>query len=106
MFLQAAAEATDTLVLKYIHAASWAGAVAVGGYVAMFPLRYMVNLVKDRFKVLDDVRDELETQRTNCLATIQANGSAQLILLERMATTLDQMHNSQSELAGYIRAQK
>ena len=105
MFLEAVGT-TDNVLLKYIHAVSWAGAVAVGGYVVMFPMRYIVNMVKERFKVLDDVREELETQRTNCLTTIQANGVDQLNMLERMADTLDKIHTSQSELTGYIRGSK
>ena len=97
---------TDDMILKYIHAGSWAAAVAVGGYIVMFPLRYIVNLIKERFNVLDAVRDELETQRTNCLTTIQNNGKEQLEILERMADTLDKIHTSQAELSGYVRAQK
>jgi len=106
MFFIQAVGGTDDLILKYIHAGSWAAAVAVGGYVVMFPLRYIVNIIKDRFRVLDDVKDELEMQRTNCLTTIQQNGKDQLELLERMADTLDKIHTSQAELSGYVRAQK
>ena len=106
MFLQVVGGSTDDMILKYIHAGSWAAAVAVGGYIVMFPLRYIVNLIKERFNVLDAVRDELETQRTNCLTTIQNNGKEQLEILERMADTLDKIHTSQAELSGYVRAQK
>lgn len=79
---------------------------AFGGYVVLFPLRYMVKAVKERFAVLDAVKEELEMQRKNCLTTIQNNGTEQIKVLEKMASTLEDIHTSQAEMSGYLRGSK
>ena len=78
----------------------------LGGYIIVFPLRYAFTAIKERFAVLDAVKEELEKQRTNCLTTIQANGVEQLKVLEKISGTLENIHTSQAEMSGYLKGSR
>lgn len=111
MFAQVVAAAPDIneLILKYIQKSLWAGAIGLGGFVIMYPLRSIAKAVKERFAVLDSVKAELETQRTNHLSHIQKATEDQTKVLEtqtkvldKMAATLSDMRGDQRELIGKI----
>lgn len=74
----------------------------------MFPVR---TLIKKANEILDSfdskllgIQEELSTQRTNCLTTLQNQGTEQVKLLEKVAGTLEAIHISQAEMSGYIKA--
>ena len=71
----------------------------------MFPVRTLAEKAKKFLEDFDSrlkaLETELSTQRTNCLATLQKQGDEQIKTLDRMATTLDKMHESQIEMTGY-----
>ena len=50
------------------------------------------------------IHQELVTQRTNCLTTLQNQGDRQIELLGTMSTTLTGMALSQAEMTGYCKA--
>ena len=99
----------DDLILRYVHEAVMAGFLGIGSYVILYPARHIVKTVKDRFSVLDQVKVELETQRTNHLSHIQSATEAQTKVLEaqtrvleRMSSTLNDMRGDQRELIGKL----
>lgn len=65
-----------------------------------FPFRTAYNSATE---TLTTLKNELSTQRTNCLTTIQADGKTQINLLSKMSDTLDGIHTGQTELSGYIK---
>jgi hypothetical protein len=50
------------------------------------------------------IHQELVTQRTNCLTTLQNQGDAQVKLLEKAVESLGTMALSQAEMTGFFRA--
>jgi len=75
--------------------------------VIMFPVRTFIQGAREEWKAatskLDALQKELETQRTNCLTTLTAQGEAQIKLLEKTVGTLEAMHLDQKEVMGYLR---
>jgi hypothetical protein len=99
-----------SLVFQYIHEGVVAGALSFGGWVIMFPLRTIAKAIKNEWKeksaLLQEVHTEMKLQRTNCLSTLQRQGEKQIDLLERAVDVLEDIHISQSEMSGYIKASK
>ena len=62
----------------------------------------LVALVAWPFKKLSAIHSELITQRTNCLQTLTVDGKEQVILLGKVANTLEAMHLDQARLLGRI----
>jgi hypothetical protein len=50
------------------------------------------------------IHQELVTQRTNCLSTLQAQGVAQIELLTKVAGSLEHIALSQAEMTGFFKA--
>jgi hypothetical protein len=96
----------NNTILQLVHEGIWAGALSFGGWILAFPLRTAYNTVKEKAKILEELRDELATQRTNCLKTLQDQGERQIELLEKVNETLDDIHTSQAEMSGYLKGQK
>jgi len=96
-----------TLILEAIHEAEIGLVLTVGGWILMFPVRTLIEKIKKFFEdfeaKLNAIENELSTQRTNCLATLQSQGVTQIAALERAANTLDKMHESQIEMTGYFK---
>lgn len=109
MFAEIMISGGNELILRYVHEGVFAGALGIGSYVILYPVRHVVKTVKDRFAVLDAVKSELETQRTNHLSHIQTATEAQTKVLEaqtkildKMADTLDDMRGDQKLLIGKL----
>lgn len=68
----------------------------------MYPLRHIARAIKERFAVLDEVKVELETQRTNHLVYIEEASEAQVEILEKVAETLTEMRLDQKLLLGKL----
>jgi hypothetical protein len=90
--------ATDQVVTKLL--------VTIVGGGLMWPFKILKNKFEEFTAQLTKVQDELITQRTNCLQTIQNQGEIQIKTMERVADTLDQIHVSQAEMSGYLRAKE
>ena len=69
----------------------------------MFPLRSALKNIKDKFNILDEVKEELVTQRTNCLTTLQTQGPRQSEILEKVSDTLQDINMGQAEMSGYLK---
>jgi hypothetical protein len=50
------------------------------------------------------IHQELVTQRTNCLTTLQSQGDQQVELLKKAVGSLENMALSQAEMTGFFRA--
>jgi predicted nucleotide-binding protein (sugar kinase/HSP70/actin superfamily) len=59
--------------------------------------------VKKAFVTLEAVHQELLTQRTNCLKTLQDQGSEQIILLGKAVDTLQEMRIDNREIITRLR---
>ena len=98
---------THVTLIDVWHEAEIAIALGVGSWVMLFPVKTFVRKVvgawNEQENLLKEVREELVTQRTNCLNTLQNNGKQQLIVLEKMAGSLEGLHGQQTELVGYIK---
>lgn len=96
--------------LQVLHEAEIGLVLAVGGWILMFPVRTLIAKAKellDTFdKRLSSMQSELVQQRTNCLTTLQNQGDKQIEVLEKMSGTLEQMHLSQAEMAGYFKGSR
>ena len=57
------------------------------------------------FRKLSSIHEELTTQRTNCLQTLQDDGKDQVKLLGKAVDVLEAIHLGQVEMSGYIKAQ-
>ena len=76
--------------------------VAGIGALMLWPVR---KIRKEWVSLKDAVvatKQELEQQRTNCLATLQKQGDAQIILLTKMSDTLDGVRMDFKEHTGFI----
>ena len=97
-----------TFILQVVHEAEIAGALTVGGWILMFPVRTLIDKAKVFFAGFDarlrSIEVELNTQRTNCLTTLQAQGAEQVTVLNAISQTLTDMHLDQKEMAGYIKS--
>ena len=78
--------------------------------VLVFPIRTFFKAVRTEWlaatEKLASVERELQMQRTNCLATIQAQGASQIKLQEDTNDILTKMHDSQLEMTGFIKARR
>lgn len=76
--------------------------------VLVFPIRTFFKALRSEWVAatakLASVEKELQTQRTNCLATIQSQGATQIKLQEDTVEILQKMHDSQLEMTGFMRA--
>lgn len=96
------------LISQHARESAIGGGFSVLIWVIAFPLRTTYNKLKDEWNsksaLLVEVRAELVQQRTNCLATLQNQGSDQVKLLEKSVETLEKIHLSQAEMTGYLKA--
>ena len=53
---------------------------------------------------LDDVHKELTTQRSNCLTTLQAQGTQQIEFLKQSVEALNDIKGDNREILGYLRS--
>ena len=74
---------------------------ALGGII-LWPFKVLKTKVEEFTKQMKNVQDELVTQRTNCLTTLQNQGEVQIKLLEKVSTTLTDMHLDQRTLMGKL----
>jgi len=92
--------------LQILHEAEIATVLSVGGWILMYPVRSLFAKAKDfidgHTKMLQDVKEELVHQRTNCLTTLQSQGTRQIEVLEKMSTTLESIHLDQARLQGRL----
>src|SRR6266566_244894 len=97
-------------ILSHLSEAATGVMLSVGGWILVFPLRSLIKSVKaewaEKMKTLDYIQVELTTQRTNCLKTLQDQGTEQIKLLGKAVDTLDKIHVSQAEMSGYLRAKE
>jgi hypothetical protein len=93
-------------VIQLVHEGILAVGTALGGWILMFPLRTAVTTIRTRVKILDELKEELVEQRTNCLKTLQEQGEKQIELLSKAVETLEDIHVSQAEMTGFIKGQK
>jgi hypothetical protein len=94
--------------LDILHEAEIAIVLSVGGWILMFPVRTFFKKIKDSWdgvvSKLNEVYEEMTTQRTNCLTTLQTQGADQVKALQEMSKTLSDMHLDQKELTGFLKA--
>jgi len=94
---------TNTLLPEiFSHTALGIGVTALTWFL-LFPLRSIIKTVKQKADILDSLHVELAQQRTNCLTTLQAQGTKQVELLEKMAGTLDKTNDAQIETNTILR---
>lgn len=95
----------DTVVAQAVSAA-WKLAIAGGVWWVTYPIKRFFKKVKetaDKIHLLDEVRNELTVQRTNCLATLQEQGDTQISVLKEISATLKENGIVQSEMYGYMK---
>jgi len=101
------ASAVQEIVRGYLREALLAVSLSLGGWIVLFPLRTFVKSIKDKWegqtKFLADIQLELKEQRTNCLTTLQTQGASQVKLLEETVSALCDLHNTHSEISGFLR---
>jgi predicted Holliday junction resolvase-like endonuclease len=102
MFADVLISGGDNLILRYVHEFVMAGFLGIGSYVVLYPARNVIKTIKNRFAVLDAVKEELETQRTNHLSHIQTATEAQTKVLEKVAETLEEIRLDQRTLIGKL----
>jgi Putative ER transporter, 6TM, N-terminal len=91
-----------SIIVQYVHEGILAVALSVGGWIVLFPFRTAFDTLKEKSKILEELKEELVTQRTNCLATIQTSNQEQVKLLEKAVEVLEDIHLSQSEMSGFM----
>jgi len=74
---------------------------AVGG-ILMWPYRKVKAAYVELMEAVQSTKDELTTQRSNCLTTLQVQGDAQVKLLTKVADTLDSIHLETKAQTGFI----
>lgn len=93
--------------LQLLHEAEIAIVLSVGGWMILFPVRTLYSKVKeivDNYKEsMKEMKEELITQRTNCLTTLQTQGEEQIKVLNKVSSTLEAMHLAQVEMTGYMK---
>ena len=98
---------THLTLLEIWHEIEIAAVIGVGSWVMLFPVKTFVKKVvgawNEQENLLKDMKEELVTQRTNCLKTLQEQGKTQIETLVKVAGTLDSMHTQQSEMNGFIK---
>ena len=72
----------------------------------MYPIRAIKKEWANLNKKIEAAQEELVQQRTNCLSTLQDQGSQQIELLGRCVSTLESIHLSQAEMSGYMKASR
>lgn len=81
--------------------------LGVAGWLLLFPIKALIKSIHTRWAkavtTLDTVQNELVLQRTNCLTTLQSQGNQQIEILEKVASTLDHIRESQVEMVGYMK---
>lgn len=83
------------------------GLVLTGlGALLMYPYKAIKREWAKLNARIDEAQAELVHQRTNCLFTLQDQGTRQIELLSKCASTLEAIHLSQAEMSGYIKASK
>jgi hypothetical protein len=96
-----------SVVGQYIYGGILTSAISFGGWLVLFPLRSLITKLKAEWgskgAILVDMQREMTLQRTNCLSTLQQQGSKQIELLEKTNQTLEAIHLGQSEMSGYIK---
>ena len=91
-----------TALQPYLAKAFVSLVVAGIGALMLWPVR---KIRKEWVSLKDAVvatKQELEQQRTNCLATLQTQGDAQITLLTKMSETLDGVRMDFKEHTGFI----
>jgi hypothetical protein len=78
--------------------------VAGAGALIMWPIRKARTEWLSLRESIAETKNELEHQRTNCLATLQIQGQDQVNLLGKVCTTLDGVRLDLKEQTGFIQA--
>jgi uncharacterized membrane-anchored protein YhcB (DUF1043 family) len=78
----------------------------VGGLmgVILWPLKYAKKEWTELKEQMKSTHAELESQRTNCLTTLQSQGNAQIELLKDSVRTLGDIRIELAEQTGFLRA--
>lgn len=95
----------DVIVAQVISAA-WKLGIAGGVWWLTYPIKRFFKKVKEtaeKIHLLDEVRNELTVQRTNCLATLQEQGDTQISVLKEISETLKDNGKVQAEMYGYMK---
>lgn len=99
---------TNDVILAYVHEGIWAGGLAMGTWIVLFPFRHIAKYVRGQWevktKMLEEVHQELTLQRTNCLTTLQEQSKEQIKTLERVVDVLGEIRVELAEQTGYLRA--
>jgi len=93
---------TGSLLTEFGHELIITVILTIGGTVLMWPFKRAKKMIEDAKASLDMVHSELVTQRSNCLATLQAQGERQIEVLEKMSTTLSDIHLDQKQTLGML----
>lgn len=98
---------THITILQLVHEIQISIALTVGSWFMLFPFKMFVKKIvgawNEQEEILKSVKEELITQRTNCLKTLQEQGTKQIEVLEKMSDTLDSMRTSQAEMSGFLK---
>lgn len=78
--------------------------VTLLGAVAMYPFRKVKSAYNDLKTLAQETRDELATQRTNCLQTLQNDGKTQIEILGKVADTLTDIKVELAAQTGFLQA--
>lgn len=92
--------------LQILHEGEVAVVLSVGGWMILFPIRTLIEKVKKPLAEvtgkLDEVQDELTTQRTNHLSHIEKSNDRQVEILREVSATLKEMHLDQRTMLGRL----
>ena len=89
-------------ILPYVNKALMTLVVGGLGYLIMFPFRKAKAEFVSLKETTAKIHEELLHQRTNCLNTLQDQGTKQIELLGKMADTLDGVRVDFKEHTGFI----
>jgi hypothetical protein len=71
--------------------------------VITMPFRKVMQAYKEAKAALENISNELLSQRTNCLNTLQNQGEAQITLLTQIGSTLQNIQLDNREMLTHLR---
>jgi hypothetical protein len=95
-------QVTQPLLYAIIYKASIGIAVTGVGTLMLWPIRKARSEWVALKDAVIETKKELETQRTNCLATLSQQGATQIEILGKVADTLEGVRLDLKEQTGFI----
>lgn len=95
----------DAVVAQAI-SVGWKLVMAGGIWWMSYPIKRFFKRISetiDKVHLLDEVRNELTVQRTNCLSTLSQQGTTQIEVLREISETLKENGTTQAEMYGYMK---